>query len=584
MADDMRVTDVEHWLDRLYIDAEGAGLRDEDRKKALEVSAMLDEIERAARRFSRRAPLVMVDAAAGKSYVGLLAARLVFEPMGMVASVITIERDAVRAAIAREAIARLGTSIPIECRAADVDEAEAWPAEPSIVTALHACGGAADAIIDRVVATRARELLLVPCCTSKGVAAAVAGRSRCRVHRHPAARAGPPPVHPGDGGRGTHVAARGGRLRDGGRGVRRRHRHAAQPPVACAPRRRADANGGRARGARAARHIPAMSWIPTDRPLVFGHRGGSRLAPENTIAAFDRAVAEGVDGLELDVRLSKDGQVMVCHDARVDRTSNTTGAIADMTASELERVDAGYRFRSDALTYPFRWRGFGVPRLADVLARYPRHPFIVEMKDNTRAMAEATVEVIRAAGALDRVCLGAFQLRVLTYARRLAPDASSGASSAEVLRAMFTAQRGPPSAAPPLPGAAGARAAQAPPRRDAPLRQRRAPGGCAGSSVDCGSRRGYPPAARLGRSGDHHRPSRYRRAHRRRLATGARRQMKAFYRLRVRRRRTAAPSPRSPVPRRTIEAGSGFCTIWTSNTKSLKSRSEPAHMSSAPRR
>ncbi len=134
---------------------------------------MLDEIERAARRFSRRAPLVLVDAAAGKSYVGLLAAKLVLEPMEMVASVITIERDAGRAEIARAAIARLGTSIPIECRAADVAEAEAWPAEPSIVTALHACGPAADAIIDRAVAVRARELLLVPCCTSKGVAAAV---------------------------------------------------------------------------------------------------------------------------------------------------------------------------------------------------------------------------------------------------------------------------------------------------------------------------------------------------------------------------------------------------------------------------
>ncbi len=182
--------------------------------------------------------------------------------------------------------------------------------------------------------------------------------------------------------------------------------------------------------------------MPTDRPLVFGHRGGSRLAPENTIAAFDRAVAEGVDGLELDVRLSKDGQVMVCHDARVDRTSNTTGAIADMTASELARVDAGYRFASGALTYPFRWRGFGVPRLADVLARYPRHPFIVEMKDNTRVMAEATVEVIRAADALDRVCLGAFQSRVLSHGRRLAPEAASGASRGEVLRAIFTARVG----------------------------------------------------------------------------------------------------------------------------------------------
>jgi glycerophosphoryl diester phosphodiesterase len=185
-----------------------------------------------------------------------------------------------------------------------------------------------------------------------------------------------------------------------------------------------------------------VTWIPTDRPLVFGHRGGSRLAPENTIAAFDRGVTEGVDGLELDVRLSRDGQVVVCHDSRVDRTSNAMGAIADMTASELARVDAGYRFTPGNLTYPFRWKGFGIPTLAEVLARYPRHSFIIEMKDNTREMAEATVDVIRAKGALDRVCLGAFRGRVLKHARRLAPEAASGASSAEVLRALFTARAG----------------------------------------------------------------------------------------------------------------------------------------------
>ncbi len=185
-----------------------------------------------------------------------------------------------------------------------------------------------------------------------------------------------------------------------------------------------------------------MSWIPTDRPLVFGHRGGSRLAPENTLAAFDRGVAEGVDGLELDVRLSRDGQVVVCHDATVDRTSNTTGAIADMTASELSRVDAGYRFTPGDLSYPFRWRGIGVPTLAEVLARYPQHPLIVEMKDDTEAMARATVDVIRAAGALDRVCLGAFATGVLRRARRLAPGTATGASSGEALRAMFAARVG----------------------------------------------------------------------------------------------------------------------------------------------
>jgi glycerophosphoryl diester phosphodiesterase len=185
-----------------------------------------------------------------------------------------------------------------------------------------------------------------------------------------------------------------------------------------------------------------MSWIPTDRPLVFGHRGGSRLAPENTLAAFDRGVAEGVDGVELDVRLSRDGQVMVCHDARVDRTCDATGAIADMTAGELARVDAGYRFTDGDGAHPFRGRGFGVPTLAEVLARYPHHPFIVEMKDDTVAMARATVEVIRAAGALGRVCLGAFAIDVLRHARRLAPGTASSGASGEVLRAMFSARVG----------------------------------------------------------------------------------------------------------------------------------------------
>jgi glycerophosphoryl diester phosphodiesterase len=185
-----------------------------------------------------------------------------------------------------------------------------------------------------------------------------------------------------------------------------------------------------------------MSWIPTGRPLVFAHRGGSRLAPENTIVAFDRAVAEGVDGLELDVRLSKDGQVVVCHDARLDRTSNTMGAVKDMTASELARVDAGYRFTTGDLSYPFRWRGFGVPTLAEVLARCPRHPVIVEMKDDTRAMAEATVEVVRAAGATDRVCLGAFPNAVMRHARRDGPEIATSASSGEVLRAMSAGRFG----------------------------------------------------------------------------------------------------------------------------------------------
>jgi hypothetical protein len=165
------LADVEEWLDRLYIAAEGAGLRQEDRRKAVEVAAMLEEIERAVSCFSRRSRLLLVDAAAGKSYVGLLAAKFLFAASGRYASVITIERDPQRVESSRLAAERLGTTIPVECREASVEEEGAWPRQPSIIAALHSCGDAADAIIDRAIACGARTLLLVPCCTSDAVAA-----------------------------------------------------------------------------------------------------------------------------------------------------------------------------------------------------------------------------------------------------------------------------------------------------------------------------------------------------------------------------------------------------------------------------
>ena len=173
--------EVEQWLDRLYIAAEGAGLRREDRRKALEVAAMLEEIERAVRRFSGRSALVLVDAAAGKSYVGLLAAKLVLEAGRHRASVITIERDARRVELSLQALGRLATSIPVECRISDVESVEAWPQEVSLVTALHACGPAADAVIHRTIAAKARQLLLVPCCTSDAMPPAKSARAKAEA-------------------------------------------------------------------------------------------------------------------------------------------------------------------------------------------------------------------------------------------------------------------------------------------------------------------------------------------------------------------------------------------------------------------
>ncbi len=169
---DRLVPEVERWLDLLYVATEGAGLRREDLRKAREVAAMLQEIARALPRFSRRSPLCLVDAAAGKSYLGLLTAKLLLEPAKRKACIVAIERDARRVTLSRNALERLRTRIPVECRVADVADADAWPGQPSIVTALHACGTAADAIINQAIATRARLLLLVPCCTGRTMGAA----------------------------------------------------------------------------------------------------------------------------------------------------------------------------------------------------------------------------------------------------------------------------------------------------------------------------------------------------------------------------------------------------------------------------
>lgn len=168
-----------------------------------------------------------------------------------------------------------------------------------------------------------------------------------------------------------------------------------------------------------------------ERPLVFAHRGGARRAPENTMAAFAHAVSLGVDGLECDVHLSRDGVPVVIHDPTVDRTTDGRGPVAAMTVAELARLDAGFRFEADG-AYPYRGKGIGVPTLAEVLGRFPDCRVIVELKDEGAPLARAVAEVIRECGATDRVCVGSFHGAALAAIRAAAPAVATSASASEV--------------------------------------------------------------------------------------------------------------------------------------------------------
>lgn len=171
------------------------------------------------------------------------------------------------------------------------------------------------------------------------------------------------------------------------------------------------------------------------RPLVFAHRGGAGLAPENTLPAFESGLTHGADGLELDVHLSRDGVPVVIHDATVDRTTNGTGPVAGMSAAELAALDAGARFGA-AQGYPFRERGVGVPTLEAVLERWPDTRVIIEMKHGGRHLADAVVRVVRRLGAAARVCLGSFEQEALDRARALEPGLATSASRPEARRTL----------------------------------------------------------------------------------------------------------------------------------------------------
>jgi glycerophosphoryl diester phosphodiesterase len=158
-------------------------------------------------------------------------------------------------------------------------------------------------------------------------------------------------------------------------------------------------------------------FFAAPRPLVFAHRGGSALKPENTLAAFDHGIALGADGLELDVHLSRDGTVVVHHDRTLDRTTALRGPIALRDAAELHAAR--------------------VPALAEVLARYRDARIIIEMKVNSPALARAVVDRLRRADAVERACLGSFGGRVLRAARALEPRLATSAAREEVRWALY---------------------------------------------------------------------------------------------------------------------------------------------------
>ncbi|HON42657.1 MAG TPA: glycerophosphodiester phosphodiesterase family protein [Bacillota bacterium] len=156
------------------------------------------------------------------------------------------------------------------------------------------------------------------------------------------------------------------------------------------------------------------------RPLVIAHRGASGVAPENTMASFEQAIRFGADMIELDVHGSKDGYLIVIHDASTSRTAkgNCQGAVANLTLVQLKALDVGVWKDSG-------FAGERMPTLDEVLAAFKeRALFLIELK--ARGIEERVAQVIHEAGMEGRVMLQSFDAESVRIMRGLLPETPAG--------------------------------------------------------------------------------------------------------------------------------------------------------------
>jgi glycerophosphoryl diester phosphodiesterase len=165
-----------------------------------------------------------------------------------------------------------------------------------------------------------------------------------------------------------------------------------------------------------------------EKPLIIAHRGASALAPENTLAAFQKAIDDGAEGIEFDVQLAKDGVPVVFHDYDLKRTGRREGNISDFTSEELQNLDVGTWFN---LKNPHRanekFPDETVPTFAQLLSFLDGYKGLlyVEMKfagNEISALVEAVCGIIRESKFLPQVKLKSFNLEAIERAKKLFPE------------------------------------------------------------------------------------------------------------------------------------------------------------------
>jgi glycerophosphoryl diester phosphodiesterase len=181
-------------------------------------------------------------------------------------------------------------------------------------------------------------------------------------------------------------------------------------------------------------------YLAHEEPIRFAHRGSRLLWPENTWLAFDGAIVElGYSYVETDIRVTRDGIVVVFHDETLERTTNGVGKVSDWDWEDLRHLDAGYRFSPDGESFPNRGAGVAISRLDETFDRYPDVCFNIDLKAPGSEWAVA--EVIARMRATDRALVGSFNDRRIARFKRITKGSVATAAGPSASIAMYAASR-----------------------------------------------------------------------------------------------------------------------------------------------
>ncbi len=186
-----------------------------------------------------------------------------------------------------------------------------------------------------------------------------------------------------------------------------------------------------------AKPAPDAAYYTNPRPdvMVIAHQGGDGIFPGDTMYAFEKAVELGADVLEMDAHITKDGEIVLMHDEKVDRTTDGSGLIEDLTLAELKGLDAAYQWSNDGgKTFPYRGQGIQVPTLRELFEKFPDMRYVIEIKLTKNPIDVPLCNLIREKNMQEKVVVASFHDDAMATFRATCPEVATSASRGEVTK------------------------------------------------------------------------------------------------------------------------------------------------------